>query len=143
MPHFRLVFKFHNSLSKLLLMYFAVYTNDLLFNPVKSVCIVFKSSCFKLYCPTVSIGTEPLTYVNTVTYLGFVFCENKKDDEDMLRQPRSLSVTSNKVTRMFNHSSVDVKLLLIKSYYTSFYCGYLWSDYTSMTFSKLRVAFNN
>ena len=36
--------------------------NDLLFNPVKSVCIVFKPCRFKLYCPTVSIGTEPLTY---------------------------------------------------------------------------------
>ena len=44
---------------------------------------------------------------------------------------------------MFNHCTVDVKLLLIKSYCTSFYCGYLWSDYKSMTFSKLRVAFNN
>ena len=50
---------------------------------------------------------------------------------------------SNKVIRMFNHCTVDVKLLLIKSYCTSFYCGYLWSDYKSMTFSKLRVAFNN
>ena len=34
---------------------------DLLFNPVKSVCIVFKPSRFKLYYLTVSIGTEPLT----------------------------------------------------------------------------------
>ena len=32
---------------------------------------------------------------------------------------------------------------LIKSYCTSFYCGYLWSDYKAKTFSKLRVAFNN
>ena len=89
------------------------------------------------------IETEPLTYVNTVKYLGFVFCENKNDDEDMLKQMRSLYAKSNKVIRMFNHCTVDVKLLLIKSYCTSFYCGYLWSDYKSMTFGKLRVAFNN
>ena len=82
--------------------------NDLLFNPVKSVCIVFKPCRFKLYCPTVYIGTEPLTYVNTVKYLGFVFCENKKDDEDMLKQLRSLYAKSNKVIRMFNHCTVDV-----------------------------------
>ena len=44
---------------------------------------------------------------------------------------------------MFNHCTVDVKLLLIKSYGTYFYCGYLWSDYKSMTLNKLRVAFNN
>ena len=84
-------------------------------------------------------------YVNTVKYLGFVFCENKKDAEDMLRQLRTLYAKSNKVIRMFNHCTVVVKLLLIKSYCTSFYFGYLlvWSDYKSMTFSKLRVAFNN
>ena len=117
--------------------------NDLLFNPVQSVCIVFKPCRFKLYCPTVSIRTERLTYINTVKYLGFVFCENKKDDEDMLKQMRSLYAKSNKVIRMFNHCTVDVKLLLIKSYCTSFYCGYLWSDYKAKTFSKLRVAFNN
>ena len=63
--------------------------NDLLFNPVKYVCIIFKSCRFKSYCPTVSIGAEPLTYVNTVKCLGFVFCENKTDDEDMLKQLRS------------------------------------------------------
>ena len=98
---------------------------------------------FKLYYPTVSIGTERLTYVNTVKYLGFVFCENKKDDEDMLKQMRSLYAKSNKVIRKFNHCTVDGKLLLIKSYCTSFYCGYLWSDYKAKTFGKLRVAFNN
>ena len=58
--------------------------NDLMFKPAKYVCIVFKPCRFKLYCPTVSIGTEPLTYGNTVKYLGFVYCEKKKDDEDML-----------------------------------------------------------
>ena len=86
--------------------------NDLLFNPVKSVCIVFKPCRFTLYCTTVSIGIEPLTYVNTVKYLGFIFCKNNKDDEDMLKQMRSLYSKPNKVIRMFNHCTVDVKLLL-------------------------------
>ena len=57
----------------------------------------------------------------------------------MLKQMRSLYAKSNKVI----HCTVDVKLLLIKSYCTSFYCGYLWSDYKAKTFSKLKVAFNN
>ena len=43
---------------------------------------------------------------------------------------------------MFHYCTVDVKLLLIKSYCT-FYCEYLRSDYKASTFSKLRVAFNN
>ena len=61
----------------------------------------------------------------------------------MLRQLRSLYAKANRITRMFHYCTVDVKLLLIKSYCTSFYCGYLWSDYKASTFSKLRVAFNN
>ena len=78
-------------------------------------------------------------------HLGFVFTENKKDDADMLRQLRSLYAKANRITRIFHYCTVDVKLLLIKSYCncTSFYCGYLWSDYKASTFSKLRVAFNN
>ena len=61
----------------------------------------------------------------------------------MLKQLRSLYAKSNKVIPTFNHCTVAVKLLLIKSYCTPFYCGYLWSDYKAKTFSKLRVAFNN
>ena len=40
------------------------YTKALIFNPIKFVCIAFKACRFKLYCPTITIGTEPLTYVN-------------------------------------------------------------------------------
>ena len=37
-------------------------TNDLIYNPLKSVCMVFKPRRFKLYCPTVAIGDECLNY---------------------------------------------------------------------------------
>ena len=88
-------------------------TNDLIYNPLKSVCMVFKPRRFKLYCPTVAIGDECLKYVDTFKYLGFVFSENKKDDADMLRQFRSLYAKANKITRMFHYYTADVKLLLI------------------------------
>ena len=70
--------------------------------------------------------------------------KTKKNDADMLRQLRSLYAKANRITSMFHYCTVDVKLLLIKSYCTcSFYCGFLCSDYKASTFSKLRVAFNN
>ena len=81
--------------------------------------------------------------IDICKYLEFVFCENKKDDEDLLRQLRLLHAKSNKVICTINHCTVDVKLLSIKSYCTSFYCGYLWSDYKSMIFEKLRESFSN
>ena len=61
-------------------------TNDLLYNPLKSVCMLFKPRRFKLYSPTIAIEDECLKYIDTFKYLGFVFSENKKDDTDMLRQ---------------------------------------------------------
>ena len=69
--------------------------------------------------------------------------KTKKDDADMIRQLRSLYAKANRIILMFHNCNVDVKLLLIKSYYIYFYCGYLWSDYKALTFSKLRVAFNH
>ena len=91
-------------------------TNDLIYNHLKSVCMVFKPRRFKLYCPTVAIGDECLKYVVTFKYLRFVFSENKKDDADMLRQLRSLYAKANRITHMFHYCTVDVKLSLIKCY---------------------------
>ena len=66
-------------------------------------------------------------------------------DEDMLRQMRTLYIRSNKLLRTFYHCSIDVKMALFRSFSfcTSFYCCYLWTAYKKSTFSKLRVAFNN
>ena len=44
-----------------------------------------------------------------------MFCKNKKDDCDMLRQPRTLYAKSNKIIRTFSHCTSDVKLLLIRA----------------------------
>ena len=68
---------------------------------------------------------------------------NVQDDDDMLRQMRTLYIRSNKILRTFYHCSIDVKLELFRSFCISFYCCYLWTAYKKSTFNKLRVAFNN
>ena len=70
-----------------------------------------------------------------------MFDTNAQDDEDMLRQMRTLYIRSNKLIRTFHYCSTDVKLELFKSYSTSFYCCYCC--YKKSTFDRLRVAFNN
>ena len=117
--------------------------NDILFNPLKSVCIVYKPKNNKLFCPSVNIGSEPLRFVNETKYLGFTFCSLNKDDKDILRQMRSVYARSNRILRMFSHCSIDVKIVLFNSYCTPLYCSYLWTDYRKTSFSKIRVAFNN
>ena len=62
--------------------------NYILFNPLKSVCIVYKLKYYKLFCPSVNIGSEPLRFVNETKYLGFTFLNLNKDNKDILRQMR-------------------------------------------------------
>ena len=117
--------------------------NDIVFNPIKSVCTVFKPKAYKLYLPTVFIGSDALKFITESKYLGFTFSDSKSDDCDMLRQMRLLYAKSNKLLRTFSHCSTDVKITLFQSYCTALYCPYLWNDYKKSTFSKVRVAFNN
>ena len=117
--------------------------NDILFNPIKSVCTVFKPKAYKLYIPTVVIGQEALKYIFESIYLGYSFSNSKYDDCDMLRQMRYLYSKSNKLIRTFSHCSIDYKITLFQSYCTALYCPLLWTNYKKSTFTKIRVAFNN
>ena len=117
--------------------------NDIWFNPLKLVCMAYKPKYYKLFCPSVNIGSEPLRFVNETKYLGFTFCSLNKDDKDILRQLRSVYARSTKLLRMFSHCSIYVKIVLFNCYCTSSYCSYLWTEYKKTAFSKIWVAFNN
>ena len=117
--------------------------NDILFNPIKSVYTIFKPKAYKLYLPSVFIGSDALKYVAESKYLGFSFCDSKQDDNDILRQMRTVYAKSNTLLRTFSHCSTDAKVTLFQSYCTALYCPFLWSVYKKSTFRKIRVAFNN
>ena len=117
--------------------------NDILFNPIKSVYTIFKPKAYNLYLSPVFIGSDALKYVAESKYLGFSFCDSKQDDNDILRQMRSVYAKSNTLLRTFSHCSTDVKVTLFQSYCTALYCPFLWSDYKKSTFRKICVAFNN
>ena len=83
-------------------------SNAIIFNPIKSQCMVFKPNRFKLYCPAVYLNGNIIDYVEKTKYLGYMFNNDKQDDIEMLRQ--------------------YVKLELFRSFCTSFYCCYLSMD---------------
>ena len=62
--------------------------NNLSFNSFMSCCMVFKPRMYNLSCPTFYMNTEMIDYTDSIKYLGFTFCSDKKDDNDMLRQMR-------------------------------------------------------
>ena len=69
-------------------------STDIIFNPTKSQCMVFKPNRFKLYCPAVYLNGNIIDYVEKTKYLGYVFTNDKQDDVEMLRQLRLLYMRS-------------------------------------------------
>ena len=84
--------------------------NDIMFNPVKSVCVTFKPKNSKFSCPSVRLDSNILEYISLTKHLGFMFNTNAQDDEDMLKQMRTLYIRSNNLLCTFHYCSTDVKL---------------------------------
>jgi len=117
--------------------------NDILYNPLKSECIVFKPNGYNLQYPPIYLDHEPMVYTQTVKYLGVLLTSDCRDNEEMLRQVRGLYARCNTVLRKFKDCSFDVKKHLFQTYCTNFYCAQLWCNYSKQAFNKVKVAYNN
>ena len=116
---------------------------DLNFNALKSYCVAFLPKLYKLALPELHINSMPISYTDSIKYLGYIFSSNNNDDAEMLRQMRLLYCRSNRLVRLFSKCSKTVLIELCRSFCTTFYCPYFWTQYKKATFSKLRVAYNN
>ena len=117
-------------------------SNNIIFNLIKSQCMIFKSSQFNCTAQLCSNGNI-IDYVEKTQYLGYMFTDDKQDDVEMLRHLRLLYMRSNKIIRMLHFCPIVVKLQLFLGVCTSFYCCYLWTGYKKLTFNRLCIAFNN
>ena len=50
---------------------------------------------------------------------------------------------TNMLLRVFSKCSIDVKIMLFKTFCTNMYCIHFWSDFTTGNFNKFRVIYNN
>ncbi|CAH2105989.1 unnamed protein product [Euphydryas editha] len=118
--------------------------HGLRYNALKSELMVFKSGS-KTYIeiPVVSLCGTPLCRVNKFKYLGHWVTDNLRDDCDIERECRSLSVRCNLLARRFARCTNTVKITLFKAYCQSFYTCSLWTSYTLRAYSDLRVQYNN
>ena len=91
----------------------------------------------------VFIKLNPLYVITTIIIVLYIFSSNNNDDAEMLRQMRLLYCRSNRLVRLFSKCSKTVLIELCRSFCTTFYCPYFWTQYKKATFSKLRVAYNN
>ena len=83
--------------------------NDIIFNSLKSVYVVFRPKRCKLFCPPVYLHEEKLCRIHETKYLGYFLSEDQSDDAEISKQIRTLYIQSNKLLRMFSYCTVDVK----------------------------------
>ena len=103
--------------------------NDIVFNSLKSVYMVFRTKICKLFCPIVSLHLDRLNRIPETKYLGYLLSEDQRGDGDIAKQMRTLYIRFNKLLRMFSYCTINVKMELFRSYYSPLYCCSLWSDY--------------
>nr|XP_037874597.1 uncharacterized protein LOC119630135 [Bombyx mori] len=93
--------------------------------------------------PSVKLNGTPLRRVDKFKYLGHFVTSDLRDDADIERERRALSVRANMIARRFARCSRDVKITLFRAFCTSFYTCSLWVLYSQKQYSALRVQYNN
>lgn len=119
-------------------------SHGLLYNTKKSECMVFRAGgkCPDSI-PSIKLNSVPLKRVDTFKYLGHLVTSDLKDDTDIERERRALSVRANMIARRFARCSKEVKNTLFRAYCTCFYSSALWANYTQKQYSALRIQYNN
>ena len=100
---------------------------DLNFNALKSYCIAFLPELYKLAVPVLHIHSMPISYTDSIKYLGYIFSCNNSDDAKMLKQIRLLYCRSNRLVRLFSKCRKPVLIELCRSVCITFYCPYFWT----------------
>ena len=118
--------------------------NDMIYNVKKSFCSAFIPKIYgQLYIPSVSLGQQPLKWVQQVKYLGAFINNQCSDDADISRQIQAIYSRGNTLVRNFNKCSSNVKVELFKTYCCNLYAAHLWDKYSAAKYQRIKIAYNN
>ncbi|XP_041977998.1 uncharacterized protein LOC121732246 [Aricia agestis] len=118
--------------------------HGLLYNIDKSVYMVFQAKGRRPdKVPNIYLNNKCLKRVEQFKYLGHWLTFDLKDNVDIERERRALSVRANMIARRFACCTTEVKLTLFRAFCTSFYTCSLWVDYTQRQYNALRIQYNN
>ena len=91
---------------------------NLNFNALKSYCVAFLLKLYKLALPVLHINSMPISYTDSIKYLGDIFSNNNNNDAEMLRQMKLLYCRSNRLVRLFSkcrkNCLIDIRSLSTK-----------------------------
>ncbi|XP_026745431.1 uncharacterized protein LOC113506790 [Trichoplusia ni] len=117
--------------------------HNLVYNAKKTELLIFRSGRGPLNVPPVWIGGQRVKVVERFKYLGHILTSDFKDDADIDRQRRALSVVGNMIARRFFKANTQTKVHLFRTYCQSFYTCQLWTRYTKRSLDGIRVQYNN
>ena len=117
---------------------------DIKFNSTKSAILPFLPEDKKKYkTPTFYLNSIQIPVVNSFKYLGHILTGNGSDDQDIERQRKKIYAQGNSNLRKFYMCSVEVKVMLFKTYCTSLYTAHLWTKYSNKTLNDFYIAYHN
>jgi hypothetical protein len=119
---------------------------DIVCNISKTVCMVFKPICrHKVVCdkfPAFMLSGQCLQFIDEFKYLGHILNNNCTDDNDIKREIRNLYARTNVLKKRFSKCSIDVKLMLFKSFCLCLYDSALWTTFNSGSLDRLKACYN-
>ena len=104
-----------------------------------------------LICSPNKTVTDPVFYIQNniierktkAKYLGHIISDDMSDDADVFRQVKCLYIRGNIISRKFANCSINVKLVVFKTYCSCLYTVQLWGTCLSRTMNRLKVAYND
>ncbi|XP_047543324.1 uncharacterized protein LOC125075658 [Vanessa atalanta] len=114
------------------------------YNAKKSVVMVFEAGGkVPSSVPPVMLNGTALQRVSQFKYLGHILTSDLKDNADIERERRALSVRANMLACKFTRCSESVKGTLFRAYCMNFYTCNLWAKYSQKSYNAIRVQYNN
>lgn len=118
--------------------------HGLRYNENKSEFLLFKgNNKGPLSVPPILLNGVPLKCVSQFKYLGHIVTECLKDERDIERERRALSVRGNMLAHRFARCTINVKLMLFRAYCQGFYTCALWTNFIQSAYNDLRIQYNN
>jgi len=123
---------------------FAV-THNVVYNVTRSQCMIINSKYDFILRPTFHLNGSTLPYTEKYKFQGHIINPALSDDDDAMRQTRSLYARAYKIIRSFSFALLSTKLALFKAsaYCTPIYGCQLWSRLFQYSNRKLQVACND
>ncbi|XP_053608961.1 uncharacterized protein LOC128674465 [Plodia interpunctella] len=118
-------------------------SHGLKYNVAKTEMLVFRAGTSPENVTEVTLNGSVVRVVEQFKYLGHIVTGDRKDDLDMERERRALSVRCNMLARRFARCSGEVKETLFRAYCQCFYTCQFWYNYKRSSFSTVRVQYNN